>query len=400
MKKILLKTTAIAAAVSMLASTIMPVLADSATNDTTGAGSTNTSDVVNTNNVAVTNVSDAYIHNEVKSTSNTGGNSASRNTLGGMVQTGDATTDVAVVNSANINTNMIDLGRGEGSNTAGNSITGAGSGNFANIANTNAVRVRNDNTAVLDNKVDAVSNTGNNMANENTDGGGGMVQSGDAQTVVSLANRANDSATSVSGLANFGSNVVGNSITGADSTNRADIVNSNSVAVTNVSDAAVWNRVRARGNTGGNSASRNTLGGMVQSGDAGVDIEMLTDANINTTAIANAMSDFNGTSGNSITGAGSGNFTTLANNNNFVVVNRNNKGSSEDAPDYECQDGDSKCRFRWGVVNEDVDMANTGENMANGNTFSASIASGIASVGKYIRVCLNDTLTSIGALLP
>lgn len=392
MKKLITKAGAALAAVSLLASTIVPVLADSATNDTTGADSVNKSYVTNTNSVNVTNVSDASIQNTVRSTSNTGGNSASRNTMGGMVQTGDAATDIEILNSANINTNMIDLGQSGDSNTSGNSITGAGSKNLANILNSNVVRVRNDNTAVLSNTVNATSNTGGNLADRNTDGGGGVVQTGDALTEVSLSNRANDSLTNVSGLASFGSNVVGNSITGADSNNEAYITNRNTVAVTNVSDAAVRNAVTAAAATGGNSASRNTMGGMVQSGDAGVGLELLTDANINTTSVASVSEGSDATSGNSVTGAGSNNLTQLLNNNAFNVLNENNKCTSKDCGDYG--------NVKWGVQNIDVDTANTGGNLADRNTFAGSVSTGIAAVGKYIRVCLNDTLTSIGALLP
>jgi len=394
MKKIIAKSAALIASASILASTIMPVFADTATNDTTGYNSVNDTSVTNSNNVKVENVSDAFISNTVKTTSNTGNNSASQNTMGGMIQTGDATSDVAVLNSANINTTLVDLGRDGGLNTAGNSITGAKSDNDAVITNSNRVGIKNDNTAVLQNNLNVNSNTGGNFANQNTDGVGGMVQTGDAVSLVSLANRANDSATGVRGLNNFGSNVVGNSITGFNSMNDASITNANSVTVNNVSDAFVSNTIRARANTGANSASQNTMGGLIQSGNSLADIGIETDANIVTTNVDAGMADAQATSGNSITGAKSFNTTTLLNNHNVTVTNRNNKDESEDAndPRYE--------NILWGVVNIDVDESNTGGNFADQNTYPSSVASGIAMVGKYIRVCLNDTLTSIGSLLP
>ncbi len=405
--KILAKTAAVLASVSVLATTLVPVLADSATNDTTGADSVNTTNVTNTNNVKVTNVSDAYIKNVVESYSSTGNNSASKNTMGGMVQTGDTVTDVSILNTANVNTTMVNLGGSStNGNAAGNSITGASSQNFATIANTNKVDVRNDNTAVLTNMITAKSNTGGNLADKNTDGTGGIVTTGNANTVVSLANKANDSLTTIEGLRNYGANLVGNSITGYHSLNSADISNTNNVRVNNVSDAAVLNMVMADANSGRNTASKNTMGGLVATGDSGVGIQLLTDANINTTAIDTAMGGFSETSGNSITGADSENFTTLANVNNVTVTNRNNKGSSEDAKDYVCdyrKNGwwnDPYCVRQWGVVNIDKDYSNTGGNLADKNTYPGSIATGIAAVGKYIRVCLNDTMTLIGVSLP
>lgn len=391
MKKLITKSAAILAAISIVMVGVVPALADTATNDTTGAGSLNQTTVTNTNNVKVVNVSDAYIQNTVKTTSNSGGNSASQNTMGGLVQTGDAQTQVNLINSANINTTVIDMGQDSGSNTAGSSITGADSLNYADIANSNSVYVRNDNTAVLKNDITADANTGGNAANQNTDGGGGKVQTGDAVAVVSLTNRANDSATGIYGLGNFGTNIVGNSITGYGSLNDASVVNTNVVDVRNVSDASVLNKVRATSTTGANSASQNTLGGLVQSGDALTDLALITDANIVTTNVEAGIPGFQATSGSSVTGAESTNLTDLINSNTIEVVNRNNKGSSEDASDY---DG-----VKWGVVNTDIDEANTGGNGADQNTYPGSVASGIASIGKYIRVCLNDTLTSIGETL-
>jgi len=421
MKKFLAKSAAILATASLVAVNILPAFADSATNDTTGFHSSNTTEVENKNKVTVTNVSDAYILNVVKTTANTGGNSASQNTLGGMVQTGDAATNVVLNNSANINTTLLSLSRSGSSNTAGNSVTGAESTNEAEIENKNKIDVLNDNTAVLKNIVCAESNTGGNAANQNTgldpETGaplGGQVQTGDAATAVYLNNRANDSFTKITGLADFGINNVGNAITGFHSSNEAEIENKNFVDVENVSDASVFNKVRASATTGANSASQNTLGGMIGTGDAQVALGHVnaageitygldTNANIVTTLIDGDLGGSQTISGNSVTGAESTNETELENKNFIEVSNRNNKGDSEDAGDYEC-DGvnsitDLKCRFHWGVVNIDEDNANTGGNWGNQNTYPGSIASGIAMVGKYIRVCLNDTLTSIGGVL-
>ena len=390
--KILIRAGAILATAAVVAATVMPVLADTATNDTTGAESTNMTSVKNINSVSITNVSDAYINNDVKSFSSTGHNVASENTMGGTILTGDARTEVSILNSANINTNLVNLGASNGGSTAGNSITGHKSGNFADVLNQNSVNVLNDNTAVLQNKVCASSSTGGNVADENTDGNGGTILTGDATTLVSLQNRVNDSATQVSGLGSFGVNVLGNSITGAESTNMANIKNLNSVVVSNISDASILNDVHAFAKTGHNFANENTMGGAVLTGDAQVGLELLTDANINTTAIDAGMDETEAISGNSITGHKSVNFTDLLNQNSISVLNENNKGLSRDAGDYK--------DVKWGVVNKDFDVADTGGNVADENTYPSSIATGIAMAGKLIRVCLNDTLTTIGAFLP
>src|SRR3989344_2463993 len=91
---------------ALFAVALVPAFAASndCSNSTTGPFSNNTCSILNTDVVTVNNVNDAKISNKVTAKSSTGGNSASYNTLGGNIVTGDATTNVTVSSVANVNT--------------------------------------------------------------------------------------------------------------------------------------------------------------------------------------------------------------------------------------------------------------------------------------------------------
>lgn len=391
MKKIVSITSTIALVGSML----MPLASadNSSTNSITGYGSSNFSNVTNTNDVKVNNVSDTKIVNEVRTVSDTGGNSASYNTLGGAVSSGNAVNNVALSSTGNINTTTVKVGT-EGGNVTGNSITGALSTNTSDVTNANKVRVLNDNTAWIENEVDAKSLTGDNSASYNT--GAGTAMSGNATTNVSAVTRTNDSATAVTlGMGGEGGNTGLNNTTGALSNNFATILNSNDVVVNNVSDARVLNHVDTMSATGRNFSSYNTLGGSVLSGNAATGVLLDTTGNINTTTLAIAMGGFANEAGSSITGAESTNVSGVTNTNTFKVESRNNKGSSEDAKDYCGDRSHSHEKVCWGVYNYDTDFSFTGDNSGSFNTGLASVLSGVATIQKTVKTWLNDTWTAI-----
>lgn len=405
------KLVSITSTVALLSSMLMPLAgADNTSgNAITGYGSTNVSNVTNTNTATVNNVSDTKIVNVVDTVSSTGGNSASFNTLGGLVSSGNASNIVGISNTGNINTTSVRVGT-SGDNQAGNSITGALSTNKSDVLNTNKVKVYNDNTAWVSNYVDATSTTGGNTASYNT--GAGSALSGNAVTNVAVANHLNDSATQVQlGMGGLGGNSATNSTTGALSTNIAGVVNSNDVEINNVSDARILNHVRAVSDTGLNSSSYNTLGGHVSSGNAATGVGLDTTANINTNTVAVAMGGFANAAGSEITGASSTNISGVNNSNVFKVDNWNNKGLSTDAKDYRCgfgynplddeegvysEGGDYLYRPKcWGVYNYDFDSAVTGGNTGDFNTGLASVLSGVATIQKTVRTWMNDNFNGV-----
>lgn len=70
-------------------------------NDTTGPSSTNNVTFTTTKTLTFTLGNSGTINQTVNSTANSGGNSASSNTIGGMVTTGNASSDVTVISAMN-----------------------------------------------------------------------------------------------------------------------------------------------------------------------------------------------------------------------------------------------------------------------------------------------------------
>ena len=398
------KFATIAGSVALFAATLIPAFAagNNCGNATTGPFSNNSCTINNTSRVTVNNVNDAQIVNKVTAVSNSGNNSASKNTLGGSVVTGNATLNAMVSSVANVNTTTIDGGAAAGNNTGTNNVTGPDSNNFVTINNKQRVRVNNDNTASIYNKVDAEANTGNNTADENT--GPAMIRTGNSWLGLSVLNHANDSATGISaGAGGSGGNTGYNSTTGPYSNDVVTINNTAKATVNNVNDAQIGNYIRALSQTGRNSASKNTLGGAIDTGNATGNVTVDSGANINTTTVQMAFGGFTNTQGNGVTGPYSNDFSTVNNNQKIVVDNWNNKCRSHNADrlgsyyDWEGNWHDkNECDVKdLGVFNYDLDVANTGNNTADENTGGGALSSGWTNLYKTIQTRLNDTLTVI-----
>lgn len=390
------KVATLAGSVALFALTMLPVMAaNTCVNNTTGPFSNNFCTLTNSSNVTVNNVNDTRIINNVTTRTNTGGNSASTNTLGGNITTGNASSNITVASVGNVNTTNVTVGLNAANNVAGNIITGPSSNNTATLTNANRTRIENSNTATVDNIVVAESNTGDNRADTNT--GPANIRTGNAWQGIGIANHVNDNATMVAaGINGTGNNTVENSTTGPFSNNFATLLNNADVAVNNVNDLRVQNLVTVLARTGANSASTNTLGGDIWTGNANAGVSLDTQGNINTTDVALAMGGFsNNDASNGVTGPNSSNVNTITNARNAVVDNWNNKCRSHNADDRFGR-GNETCDVNdLGVINIDTDVVDAGNNTADTNTGGGSVLTGMADLWKSILVHLNDSLTVI-----
>jgi hypothetical protein len=401
------KIATFAGSVALLVATVVPAIAagNTCTNSTTGPYSTNTCAVTNTSNVTVNNVNDAQIKNDIRSYSNTGGNSASYNTLGGSITTGNATLNATVQNLANINTTTVKIGSAASTNAGENEITGPFSTNEAFITNAHNVDVYNSNTASVDNDVEVKASTGRNNADYNT--GPASVQTGSARLNLAVGTHVNDSLTEVeTGAGGTGGNSAYNSTTGPFSYNGAVLTNLNNAKVNNVNDLIVENDVEVKAKTGRNSASYNTLGGDIATGGAAAGVGVDTEGNINTTRIAMAMGSFGSEAGNSVTGPGEGsvNEAFVTNDQSVVVDNWNNKCESHNADRFGNWHWDWRLKkFVWddcdpadlGVFNEIESISNAGGNDSDYNTGGGGVVAGWSELLEAVMTHLNDTLTVI-----
>lgn len=244
---------------------------------------------VNLDNSSSTNLfqnNNANVNNNVDTKANTGNNDANRNTGGDVtVYTGNITSNVDV--STNVNSNVANVGNGNGSGEgAGADIKVVGNGsdsrNTVQLNNTPSTVVTQDNYAQVNNTVKSKLTTGNNDANDNTNGDV-TVDTGNATSHVGIDNMANFNVANVDCgclLGGVAAKVGGN---GTDSRNKisADLGGDLSVFQTG-NDAYINNKVDPKLATGENDANRNT--GSNQPGDP---VDVITGHSNSSTDISN-----------------------------------------------------------------------------------------------------------------
>ncbi len=145
----------------------------------------------------LTQRNEANVENDVDVDSNTGDNDAEDNTGGDVsIETGDANATVKVGTTANANWARIGGSSNGGSLTARITGNGEDSDNKIKLNNGGDVTLTQWNLADIENDVDVDSDTGYNDANDNT-GGDVMIETGDADTDVTVDNMVNFNAADV-----------------------------------------------------------------------------------------------------------------------------------------------------------------------------------------------------------
>lgn len=385
-----------------------------------GGGASSGSDVVNSgdgltvnSNASATtykivrNRNTTIINQATNASANTGNNEATGNISvnggpAGVIVTGNASTNVSYLVTANGNMTIIG-GTGE-SGLEGASIILTNSGRtsrFNNSSNTtNYTTVTNENRAVISQacgrpigeqevRVDLTacsSNTGNNHADGqiNRNGDAGVIKTGDAEVNVAMNASANNNETYVGGNN-------GTAGASADVLNTGDDVEVNNsanstsgVTVNNNNYADVDQSVNARANTGYNTANGNIsfggVAGWIQTGNATVNVIMNADVNNNTT-VADSSAGMNSNAGSGTSVVNTGDDVTVNNSSNdsttIQVINQNVLNLSQRVNSY----------------------ANTGDNVADGNIGSVAgvIMTGNATSSTSMDVHANNNCTRIGS---
>lgn len=383
-----------------------------------GGGSGNTTTVTNTGNslstatnansqtlTAVNNNNTTVINQVTSASANTGGNIADRNiSIGGaagVILTGNASVNVNYLVTANGSIALIG-GDGNGSGPgSGASIVILNTGDnsrFANRTNTqHYLIVSNENRALVSQScglplnnpgllVDAATcyaNTGGNNASNNIAFGGnaGAIRTNDATVNVVMDATVNSNKTAVGGSGpGAGDPTVIN--TGDNVEVTADSNQLSSTQVDNINTARINQNVRASANTGYNTANRNiSIGGnagLIQTGQATVNVLLLADANRNRTDISTNFG-FGTAPGLSTSVVNTGDNTSIhtsTNSTHTIAVNNHN----------------------WLDILQSVfAFANTGHNRADRNIGSVTgvIATGRAEVNVKAAVTANENVTEI-----
>jgi hypothetical protein len=248
-----------------------------------GADSDNTAKVDLSSENGVAQENNANVKNNIDVDSKTGDNEADKNTNGDVsVSTGDASADVTVDNM--LNQNVLQLGGGNGGSLdvtiSGN---GADSDNKANVDVTSSNAISQENNANVMNDVDVDASTGYNEANKNT-GGDTSIDTGDSDVTVGVTNKANSNVLDLSDCDCTVDASVKIADNGADSDNKVNFDTSSELGAAQENNATVKNDNDVDSKSGGNVANENTMGGSdpaVETGDAGTDVSVSTDANSN-----------------------------------------------------------------------------------------------------------------------
>lgn len=165
-------------------------------------------------------------------------------------------------------------------NLCGNQTTGPSSWNICTRSLTKKLRVTLNNTGNVTHNVDSVSNSGNNTTDNNTSGG--TVGAGDASSLVFKQASLNTGNVTASQSDPVNDEQGLNDETGPSSNNTVTFSTEKKLKLKIYNSGYISQTANSTANSGGNSASMNTLGGMVTTGNASSDVTIIS-----------AMNDFN-----------------------------------------------------------------------------------------------------------
>ena len=211
----------------------------------------------------------------------------------------------------------------------------------------NEVKVEQSNYAEVLNDVQVYSNTGDNEAEDNT-GGPVEIETGDAETNVTVSNTLNSNFAQVDSCCtgDVEAKITGN---GTDSDNDIDLELENEVKVNQYNDALVLNYVEAKSETGDNEAEDNTGGDVsIKTGDAKTTVAVSTTANSNSAWV---------------TGDGEGDGGSLS------AIISGNGSDSDNEIELELENETELDQSNYADILNDVYVkSETGENEAEDNT--------------------------------
>lgn len=448
----------------------------------TGSGSINNAEEKANSFQEKINKNVAELQNKIENISSTGFNYSNLNTLDGNVFSGDATAQLNLLNKLNSNItglggfavyNVYDTYVGDivfklasdgvsgsftnaSSNVSQNVVTGPGSTNNATAENIFTVKEVNGNDAKLINDIMLQAVSGSNSASNNT--GNGEIVTGNATVVGSIINLANTNLNVTEwlfGVVNVWGELIGNILlpkdtvsntqnstssavvtannnTGSSSTNNSTYNSENIANFNNVNDAVITSIVDSSVNSGKNTASANTGGGVVNSGNTDVSISDSTIANNNVNNaeetvwmiivneagkwVGHIIGSPNGATNasNSLPisqsngGSGGQTSTVLVENQNTGTLSDNNSSFS-DTSNISVTNNNTAS-----ITNNITASADTGNNTAAFNTGQGNIETGDAKVGlnlvnmantnvtakKFIAVLVNVLGSFIGDIVP
>jgi len=224
-----------------------------------GSESSNEVSIQQDSQTQVSKTNEAEVQNSIQVDASTGGNTASGNTGSDVnIETGDVNLQVEVsnnVNSSVVNSTACCTSNGTNALVEGN---GSDSNNKISLNNSDNTYVRVNQTASITNSISGQINTGNNIANDNTEGSVSIVTGSiNAKSVINNGPINLSDVSFGGGIGGVSAKISGN---GSESDNQITVKFDNDSDVfvnhsSNLENFLVWDL-----NTGNNVASGNTDG--------------------------------------------------------------------------------------------------------------------------------------------
>ena len=427
-------------------------------NSDNGSSSDNSGSVSVTGDSTQIQDNTATVTNSLTQTTSSGDNSASSNVGDTTLTTGDANTTGTIINAVNTNIdgvmvaefNVIDdhvgdivldfsanciVGCSGTTLLAENSGNGTSSENDATIDLTQNNNTFQNNDATLLNEMSLDSNTGNNVADKNTNGDTSL-ETGDANVEANILNFANNniSGNVILGVVNIYGDLVGDIIfpeeylaygtctacSGGNLTainsgngtsqNSATIDKNNTDNTFQYNDATLETNIIVDAQTGDNKVSQNTGGdSSITTGDTNVDVNVLNVANSNINGgdwwlvlvneAGNWIGRILGVDGQNYAGSEGTEFIV----NEYGEITATNSGNgtgSNNTASVSSQTNNTLVQSNTANVVNNVNLsANTGGNSASKNTGgSSSVETGDASIIANIVNFVNNNFSGNGRL--
>lgn len=407
----------------------------------------NNSTSINTANTGITfQTNNANVDNGLDLGTTTGNNNGSTNVGNTTVSTGDANTTGTIVNSVNTNIdgvavaefNVLDDHIGDiildFSNsciagcvspiTAANTGNGSGSDNNLDVNQLNDQVTFQTNNAQLNNEMNLFSDSGNNLANDNTNGDT-AIYTGDANVSANVINMANNNFTGdvIYSAVNIFGDLVGDIIfpeeamqyfantgNGSNSNNQLGSTTITHDTTFQNNQAVITNNLNLDTTTGENKTSANTNGeNNVQTGDTNVTAQVTNIANMNVVgdmwmvlvnSAGNWLGKIIGANTNGNMAGSEGIEFMVAENGDVTVTNADNGTGSTNIGNIYQQNNSTLVQSNTANINNDINLkANTGGNSASRNTGGEStIATGDANIVTNIVNFVNNNIKGDGRL--
>jgi hypothetical protein len=422
-------------------------------NDQNGSGSSNNSSATVANNDQTNQTNSANLSNQLNQSSITGKNDASKNVGNTSLASGNANVSGTVINGINTNLdnvkisefNVVDKHVGDlvlnfdancirncnPGNAAVNSNNGAGSNNDAAINQTDSKSTFQQNDANVGNGMVLTADSGHNIADKNT-GGNTNIQTGNANVSANsliLANNNLQDGQILYGVVNIYGDLKGDIVlpkevastngvqaanigNGAESSNSAQINNSQNNLTNQTNQAVINNQIEMDSSTGNNISDKNTDGNTnIQTGNNNAQAQVLNVANTNSDGqpiwlvLINQAGNWIGKILGAPAGANyagsEGTGFHVAENGDITAVNSGNGANSDNNTVVNNSDNNSTTQSNNAVIDNNLKLtANTGGNTASKNTGGeSSIQTGNANIIANLVNFVNNNITNGGKLI-